>query len=81
MQRVNDDQLGSGMLGQKVRDLLLQPAANQPGGHGKIQVVRGAVGEVIEPVFDAPLGVLKAQIEHIALRRGQTPNGISLRYL
>ena len=81
MQRVNDDQLGGGMLGQEIRDLLLQPAADQPGGHGKIQVVRGAVGKIVEPVFDAALGVLKAQIEHIALRRGQTPNGISLRHL
>ena len=62
LQRVNDDQLGSGMLGQKVRDLLLQPAADQPGGHGEIQVVRGAVGKIVEPVFDAALGVLKAQI-------------------
>ena len=81
MQRVNDDQLGGVMLGQKVRDLLLQPAADQPGGHGKIQVVRGAVGEVVEPILDAALSVLKAQIEHIALQRGQTPNGISLRHL
>ena len=70
LQRVDDDQLGGGVLGQKVRDLLLQPAADQPGGHGKIQVVRGTVGEVIEPVLDTPLGVLKAQIEHIALQRG-----------
>ena len=70
LQRVDDDQLGGGMLGQKVRDLLLQPAADQPGGHGEIQVVRGAVGKIVEPVFDAALGVLKAQIEHIALQRG-----------
>lgn len=70
LQRVNDDQLGGGMLGQEIRDLLLQPAADQPGGHGEIQVVRGSVGEVIEPVLDTPLGVLKAQIEHIALQRG-----------
>ena len=55
LQRVNDDQLGGGMLGQEIRDLLLQPAADQPGGHGEIQVVRGAVGEVVEPVFDAAL--------------------------
>ena len=81
LQRVNDDQLGGGMLGQKVRDLLLQSAADQPGGHGKIQVIRGTVGEVVEPVLDAALGVLKAQIEHIALQRGQTPNGIPLRHL
>ena len=27
LQRVNDDQLGGGMLGQEIRDLLLQPAA------------------------------------------------------
>ena len=79
LQRVNDDQLGGGMLGQEIRDLLLQPAADQPGGHGEIQVVRGAVGKIVEPVLDAALGVLKAQIEHIALQRGQTPNGISLR--
>lgn len=69
------------MLGQKVRDLLLQPAADQPGGHGEIQVVRGAVGKIVEPVFDAALGVLKAQIEHIALQCRQPPNGISLRHL
>ena len=69
------------MLGQEVRDLLLQSATNQPGGHGKIQVVRCAVGEVIEPVLDAALSVLKTQIEHIALQRGQTPNEVSLRYL
>ena len=81
LQRVNDDQLGGGMLGQEIRDLLLQPAADQPGGHGKIQIVRGAVGEVVEAVFDAALGVLKAQIEHIALQCGQTPNGISLCHL
>ena len=60
LQRVNDDQLGGGMLGQEIRDLLLQSAADQPGGHGKIQVVRGAVGEVVEAVLDAALGVLKA---------------------
>ena len=48
---------------------------------GKIQVVRGAVGKIVEPVFDAALGVLKAQIEHIALQRGQTPNGIPLSHL
>lgn len=81
MQRVNDDQLGSGMLGQKVRDLLLQPAADQPGVHGKIQVIRGAVGEIVEAILDAALGVLKAQIKHIALQRGQAPNGISLCHL
>ena len=81
LQRVNDDQLGGGMLGQEIRDLLLQPAADQPGGHGEIQVVRGAVGKIVEPVFDAALGVLKAQTEHIALQRGQAPNGISLRHL
>ena len=81
LQRVNDDQLGSGMLGQKVRDLLLQPAADQPGGHGEIQVVRGAVGKIVEPVFDAALGVLKAQIEHIALQCRQPPNRVSLRHL
>ena len=81
LQRVNDDQLGGGILGQKVRDLLLQPAADQPGGHGKIQVVRCTVGKIVEPVFDAALGVLKAQTEHIALQRGQAPNGISLRHL
>lgn len=73
MQRVNDDQLGGGMLGQEIRDLLLQPAADQPGGHGEIQVVRGAVGKIVEPVFDAALGVLKAQIEHIALQCRQPP--------
>ena len=81
LQRVDDDQLGGGMLGQKVRDLLLQPAADQPGGHGEIQVVRGAVGEVVEPILDAALGVLKAQIKHIALQCRQTPNRISLRHL
>lgn len=79
LQRVNDDQLGGGMLGQKVRNLLLQAAADQPGGHGKIQVVRGAVGKIVEPVFDAALGVLKAQIEHIALQCRQPPNRVSLR--
>ena len=81
LQRVNDDQLGGGMLGQEIRNLLLQPAADQPGGHGEIQVVRGAVGKIVEPVFDAALGVLKAQIEHIALQCRQPPNGISLRHL
>ena len=81
LQRVNDDQLGGGMLGQEIRDLLLQPAADQPGGHGEIQVVRGAVGKIVEPVFDAALGILKAQIEHIALQCRQPPNRVSLRHL
>ena len=67
------------MVGQKLLDLLFQPALEGVSHDCKMQCWRGIFRQVKEPRLDTPVGIFQTEIQDFALRHGKIPERLPLR--
>ena len=65
------------MLLLEFADKITQPALDRGVSGGKIKSRRHVIGDDVEALLNATLGVLKAEIKNLSFRHGKLPKGFS----